>query len=241
MLIESEVIPKAHVSINVKGTESTCTEHGYTDMVVCEACGEVLEGGEELPLLDHTPAKDGENTKATIENPGFITGTRCTSCNTIIEEGHYYTLQALEIVGDSFTPTQCDTSLSLVSHANVLNFVSVYYDEVFNETTFKISDYYLGRRNNPTCEFGMQVTSEYTNKSSLSVGDYYKLKITLNDGSIIEETATSPTLSLEVDYEDIESIEFSTVTLYLKDEIDFYSDIKFKFNVAMPDFSDQPA
>ena len=87
----------------------------------------------------------------------------------------------------------------------------------------------------------MQVTSEYTNNSSLSVGDYYKLKITLNDGSIVEKTATSPTLSLEIDYEDIKSIEFSTVTLYLKDEIDFYSDIKFKFNVVMPDFSEQPA
>jgi hypothetical protein len=41
-----------HDPVSYGSLEPTCTEDGYTDLVICDTCGEVLEG-EYIPALEH--------------------------------------------------------------------------------------------------------------------------------------------------------------------------------------------
>jgi hypothetical protein len=72
------------------GTESvdkvaaTCIEAGYTGDTVCEICGEVIEGGEEIPATGHS-YKSEITKEATAKEEGEITYT-CLVCGDTYTE-----------------------------------------------------------------------------------------------------------------------------------------------------------
>lgn len=59
--------------------KSTCKEHGHNAGKKCTFCGEITEGGEELPLAAHSPAEKESFDEA---NHWY----ECTVCNEIIEQ-----------------------------------------------------------------------------------------------------------------------------------------------------------
>ncbi len=66
------VVNCKHTNVTViPASESSCTVAGATECTKCNTCGEVLDGGVELPLADHTPGAAATCTVAQV----------CTVCN----------------------------------------------------------------------------------------------------------------------------------------------------------------
>lgn len=66
--------------------DATCKEVGYTGDKVCKFCGEVLEKGEEIKVLEHkTELKDAKD--ATCAAAGYTGDEVCTVCGEVVKKG----------------------------------------------------------------------------------------------------------------------------------------------------------
>lgn len=66
--------------------DATCKEPGYTGDKVCKFCGEVLEKGEEIKVLEHkTELKNAKD--ATCAAAGYTGDEVCTVCGEVVKKG----------------------------------------------------------------------------------------------------------------------------------------------------------
>lgn len=72
----------ANGTTTVTGTPATCTQAGVEDSVVCNDCGDVISGGDEIPVLEHT-----YGDWATVTEPGCETeGLEKRACDCGAQE-----------------------------------------------------------------------------------------------------------------------------------------------------------
>ena len=68
----------------VDGQEPTCTKEGRTQAIVCDICGEIIEGGESIPALGHQMGEDVVTKAATAEEFGEKT-YYCARCGKALK------------------------------------------------------------------------------------------------------------------------------------------------------------
>ena len=83
--ILEEVCQHTEVQL-VNANEATCITEGYTGDKVCTLCNTVLENGQVIPLLAHTPTLR-KAKPATCVTQGYTGDQVCTACGTIVEKG----------------------------------------------------------------------------------------------------------------------------------------------------------
>ena len=66
-----------------RASEPTCSECGYTGAVICNECGECVEYGDVIPMVDHTLINGKETRSATCVESGIMTYV-CGECGEII-------------------------------------------------------------------------------------------------------------------------------------------------------------
>ena len=79
-----EIPKKKHTQyVAEEAVEATCTEAGYTALIKCSVCEEVLQEQEEIPA-GHKEAVD-KAVEPTCTEPGKTEGSHCEVCKTIIK------------------------------------------------------------------------------------------------------------------------------------------------------------
>ena len=110
-----------HTEKVIPGQKATCTEDGYTDMVVCEVCGEVITPYEIIKAEGHMPVTD-EAVPATCTETGLTEGSHCSVCNEPIVAQEVIPAKGHTPVTDEAVPATCtETGLTEGSHCSVCN------------------------------------------------------------------------------------------------------------------------
>ena len=79
-----EIPKKKHTQyVAEEAVEATCTEAGYTALIKCSVCEEVLQEQEEIPA-GHKEAVD-KAVEPTCTEPGKTEGSHCEVCKAIIK------------------------------------------------------------------------------------------------------------------------------------------------------------
>ena len=79
-----EVPKKEHTQyVAEEAVEATCEEPGWTALIKCSVCDEVLQEKEEIPA-GHKEVID-EAVKATCTTAGKTEGSHCEVCQTVIK------------------------------------------------------------------------------------------------------------------------------------------------------------
>ena len=114
-----------HTPKAVEKLEPTCTEPGHEAGEVCEVCGAVLSGMEEIPALGHTPVTDAA-VAPTCTETGLTEGSHCSVCGEVLVAQE--TVPALghtPVVDEAVAPTCTATGLTEGSHCAVCGEVLV--------------------------------------------------------------------------------------------------------------------
>ena len=81
---QSDTIPATdHNKQVIPAVESTCTENGLTEGLVCSTCGEVFVEQQEAPLKAHVE-QIIPGVESTCTSTGLTEGKKCSVCDTII-------------------------------------------------------------------------------------------------------------------------------------------------------------
>ena len=81
--------------------DATCTAPGYTGDLVCTDCGQVLEQGQEIPVLEHTPQlRDAKD--ATCTDSGYTGDIYCAVCGVLLAKG-----QDVPALGHDYKDGKC--------------------------------------------------------------------------------------------------------------------------------------
>ena len=68
-----------HTEKVIPGQDSTCTEEGLTDGLICELCGEILAAQEKIPVSDH--AWNEPEYEWTTDDSAVTATRTCKNCN----------------------------------------------------------------------------------------------------------------------------------------------------------------
>ena len=119
-----------HTEKVVPGVDATCTEDGYTDMTVCEVCGEVIKPYEVIKAKGHTPVKD-EAKEPTCTETGLTEGSHCSVCNEVLTAQTVIAAKGHTEVKDEAVPATCtEPGKTEGSHCSVCNEVIVKQEEI---------------------------------------------------------------------------------------------------------------
>lgn len=75
--------PLGHTEKTVPGQAATCDQDGYTDSVVCDVCGVVLQAATVIPA-HHTQVENVPEKLATCTEKGYSAHQWCSACDTVI-------------------------------------------------------------------------------------------------------------------------------------------------------------
>lgn len=77
-----------HEETRLEGAvEATCTQEGYTGDTVCVKCEEVVQKGEAIPMLEHTPGDLTDACEATCTEAGYTGDVYCQVCGALLTQG----------------------------------------------------------------------------------------------------------------------------------------------------------
>ena len=114
-----EIPKKKHTQyVAEEAVEATCTEAGYTALIKCSVCEEVLQEQEEIPA-GHKEAVD-KAVEPTCTEPGKTEGSHCEVCKAIIKPQEVIPANGhKEVIDEAVEPTCTEPGKTEGSHCEV--------------------------------------------------------------------------------------------------------------------------